>query len=197
MSNLAIQESAQAERRGHNANATGQRDNAPTQTPRNIAREILSEHEDYGKAAEALLEMCRDDADLYAVVIGDAELNAARLYIRSVAERDRSATFAAKEPTYSAQSEAATGGSNSRLQKVANLRSGRLLDTTLPGGFMLKNARSSDLNFAADSYKKVALTNAKRARFLRMLGERVGDKSVGEMFSEEQVRVIEKESQRG
>lgn len=54
----------------------------------------------------------------------------------------------------------------------------------------LKNMRAPELNFAADEFTERARQSQMREAFLRALAKRCGEKSVGEIFTEDQVAAL-------
>jgi hypothetical protein len=54
----------------------------------------------------------------------------------------------------------------------------------------LKNMRAQELNFAADDFALRAKQNAMQEAFLRALAKKCGDRSVGEVYTEDQVAAM-------
>lgn len=52
----------------------------------------------------------------------------------------------------------------------------------------LKNMTKDDLLYAAESYSKRAFANELQAEFLRVIAKKVGNKTVEEVYTEEQIR---------
>lgn len=67
-----------------------------------------------------------------------------------------------------------------------------LLDWPLPGGKRLRDAGKEDLDKAADFYHRQASQMMRVAYFLERISEKVGKKTVGDKFTEEKLREIQR-----
>ncbi len=64
-----------------------------------------------------------------------------------------------------------------------------LLDTVLPNNVKLRDATSADLKDAAHSYRAQANTMAHKARWFDLIAQRVGTKTVAQVFGEDEVEL--------
>lgn len=81
-------------------------------------------------------------------------------------------------------------GNGSRVHELSR---GNLLMFSLPGGKRLGDANRDEVNAAAQFYNSQAVDMSQKANWLAKIAERVGNKIVSKVFTDEQLRKLQEE----
>ena len=138
-------------------------------------------------AAQKLYEWAMDDSGIYFVLTSHLIWNACKQATAAESRKDRSsilqgASRAEKSKATIKKADENFGGK--RLDALLDT----LMDCPLPGGKKLRYATAEELYEHANRYFKQAREMERRANWWKLIAAQVGEKPVGEVLTDEQLR---------
>lgn len=148
-----------------------------TYTPADIVREIYEASADVREAANRLEEEAKRNTQLYQYLVAPYLSRACYEAITRACRKERQVVWA--PPVYRKTSV------TERKRENANYQ---LMNFPLPGGKRLQLANAAEVRDAAMFYNKQAVDMSGKAKWLAAIAERIGDKTVGEALTEQDLQ---------
>ena len=155
-------------------------------TVRDLAKQALAHHDgDWQKASEQLYKWALDDYGVLYTLTAHLVWQACKDAVRGEGRSERSEILASSSGKTADKLNRDLGGK--RLGKYLQRY---YLDMPLPGGKKLREATGYELEKHASDWHKQARTMEKRANWLRAVSLKAGERRVGDVLSEDDVRKL-------
>ncbi len=134
-----------------------------------------------------------NDPDLYNAIMGNSLQENCRRWINITRGLERSKTYGEIVPLTEAAMKAQAQVQKNALKNVSlTVATNLLTRITLRNGILLRDGTREDLEKTAEAQEQSAVTEMKRAKFLRIVARKLTDKkpTVGKRFTEDEIREL-------